>query len=120
MKLMYMHQDWTPVVVCKNKPKDTSKNEKSACATVTASGVPAWKVEANVDDDIATPIKLVSSTTANAIAQGRVAKKMTREALARAINVKVSEIADIETCKAVENRQLLAKIRKVLGIAKLD
>ena len=88
---MYTHQDWTPVVFRKNKPSSEQgkrHSSNSSTFTTTATGRPAYKIEQQVDNqDGAKPLTYVSSATANAIVQGRVAEKMKREDLAKAVVV---------------------------------
>ena len=60
--------------------------------------------------------KKVPKDIAQSIVTGRCNKKMTQEALAKALNMQQKEIAEIETCKAIYNGGHLAKIKRYLGI----
>jgi ribosome-binding protein aMBF1 (putative translation factor) len=119
---MYEHQDWTPFIIgCKKPPQKTTvqvPRTQATCVTSTTTGKPAWAIEKKIDDpDGRGPVlNRVSQETARLITGGRVSKKMTQEDLARAINVQPAIIKEIEGGKAIENKQLLAKIRQVLGL----
>jgi ribosome-binding protein aMBF1 (putative translation factor) len=109
------HQDWTTVVLRPKKSLPPPSTTRKA-TTLTPSQKPAWKIEQQVDADGGKPLTMVSSETAKAIVGGRVARKLTRQQLATRLNLQEREIADIETCKAVENKALIAKIKRFLQI----
>lgn len=118
----YSHQDWKTVVLRPKKEVEVKTVAKGAAgvstSTVsTATGKPAWKIEEQVDSDVGKPIKLVSKEDASAIVKGRVEKKLTQKELAQKLNMQQKEIADIEAGKAVENKQVLSKIKRALGLA---
>jgi putative transcription factor len=121
---MYEHQDWTPVIIRGKKPGSvqhkTQATTRVAHVTSSTTGKPAWAIEKKIDNpDAQGPLlNCVSKDTARLITQGRVAKKMTQNELAQAINVPPAIIKEIEAGKAIENKQLLANIRRVLGLQK--
>lgn len=120
--MAYSHQDWSQVVL---KKKDLSQPQKVAAskdiqATATTSSVsnkPAWKIEKEVDSDVGKPVKYVSIDDATKIINGRISKKLSQQALATALNMKLRDIQEIETRKAVENKAVIAKIKRFLQIA---
>lgn len=114
------HQDWEPVILRRSKPATTQSTSTPARkpTTLTPSQKPAYKIEQQVDaEGGGKPLTMVSPETAKAIVTGRVARKLTRQQLAQQLNLQEREIADIETCKAVENKALLAKIKRHLGVS---
>jgi len=120
---MLHHQDWE-TVIWKKKPSD-HENQKSTKAIRTTSAVvsttankPAWKIEQQVDAEHGKPIRLVAREDAQKIIAARVAKKMTQKDLACRLNMQLKDIQDIESCKAVENKAVLSKIRRVLDITR--
>ena len=118
----YAHQDWRTVLLKAGSGGTPSggtlrpASRSQAPATMSsATGTPAWKVEQRADADDGKPISLVSREDARHITNRRIALKMSQRDLALRINVDVKEVQAIEACRAVENRALLAKIRKALG-----
>jgi len=122
-------QDWTTVVFRKPKPvaqvtqpKSQQPNAKVNNQTHnslihSASSKPAWKIEKQVDDDTSkAPLNYVSTQDAKIIIQARVAAKLSQKELATRLNLQEREIKDIEACKAVENKALLARIKKFLNL----
>jgi ribosome-binding protein aMBF1 (putative translation factor) len=101
---MSIEQDWTPVVLRKNKPKTTVQHS------------PGFKKQQNIlSDDPETP-KILGSEVGKQILQARNAKKITQVDLARQINVQATVIRDYETGKIVPNKQILRLIGQKLGI----
>jgi ribosome-binding protein aMBF1 (putative translation factor) len=115
---MFVHQDWETVVLRKSKPvqKETvNKND----AKITVSQIvnkPAWKIEQQVDGDSGKPLQFVSKEDARKIVDGRVGLKLSQKDLACKLNMPLKDIQDIESCKAVENKLVLAKIKRALNI----
>lgn len=110
------HQDWTTIVFKKPKTETVDKAAKPPETLSTASSKPAWKVEKQVDSDVGKPVNYVTKTDADAIIKGRIEAKLTQKQLAQRLNMQEKDIKDIETCKAVENRLVLSKIKKALNI----
>lgn len=112
------HQDWQTVVFRKSLPqqkKDATIKPQTATMSVVANK-PAWKIEQQVDSETSKPIKFVSKEDASAIISGRVALKMTQKDLANKLCMQEKDIKDIESCKSVENKATLSKIKKLLNI----
>lgn len=122
---MYNHQDWEPVVIKKNPAKTTSASSSAVArsrvqnnnaSTSSINNKPAWKIEQQVDGDVGKPMTLVSKEDGAKITRGRVAMKLSQKDLAMKLNLPAKTIQDIENGKAVENKALLSKIRKMLNI----
>lgn len=117
---MYGHQDWTPVVLKKKSAQPVivaQKRDSTTAASVsTATNKPAWKIEKQVDGDAGKPLTYVSREDARKIIEGRVARKLTQKELAIAMNMNHKDIQDIESCHAVENKMILAKIKRYLNV----
>lgn len=104
-------QDWETVVFKKRKQNDNDKTtQRHQPATQSERlGRPAHVVERLVDES---KLPRVTEADAKLVIQGRTALKLTRQDLAKALNMKVQEIEDIENKKAFENKQILAKIKQ--------
>jgi putative transcription factor len=134
---MYSHQDWTPVVVKKKvAPVKEAVARTAAMAVATGIGgtgkvgsqcnhathnahnsdIPAWKIEKMVDGDSGPAVLRVSKEDAQAIIKGRVAMKLTQAQLARNLCIPEIDIKNIEAGKAVQNKALLARIKKALKL----
>jgi len=112
------HQDWETVIL-KKKNNDVVKETKLKTnnATLTSSMKPAWKIEQQVDAvDGGKPIQYVSSDVSKQIIGGRIAKKWNQKQLAQYANIPEKDIKDIESCKAVENKLQIAKLKKILNL----
>jgi ribosome-binding protein aMBF1 (putative translation factor) len=93
------YQDWTTVVI--RRPK--KKIEEDIYA----------KVKFETED---IKIKYVPSNVSQLIISGRNANKLTRKQLALGLNLKEDVIADIENGKAIYNGNIIARIKKYLGV----
>jgi len=93
------YQDWTTVVI--RRPK--KKIEEDIYA----------KVKFELED---IKIKYVPSNVSQLIINGRNAKNLTRKQLALGLNFKEDVIADIENGKAIYNGNIIARIKKYLGV----
>ena len=116
---MYNHQDWSTVVLKKksNEPdvKIVSKNDKQSISSV--ANKPMWKLEKQIDSvDSGKPLTYVSRDDAQKIIAGRIAMKFTQKDLANRLNMQLKEIQDIENCKALENKLILSKIKRILQL----
>ena len=94
-----LEQDWTPVVL--RKPTGTKKISPEVFVD---------KPEKEIK------IKYVSNDISQLIIAGRVAKKLTRKQLANELNYKEDVITDIETGKAIYNGNIIARIKRFLGV----
>jgi ribosome-binding protein aMBF1 (putative translation factor) len=114
------HQDWETIVFKKKSQNDVTREKVarpvSNGQTLTPYQKPAWKIEQQVDSENGKPLNLVTSEVGKAIINGRIAMKLTQKQLAQRLNMQEKDIKDIESCKAVENKALIAKIKKTLGI----
>jgi len=114
------YQDWQPVIFKKSKnvkplPSATNGTKTNGTIMNVVTGKPAWKVEKMVDNvDNGKPITYVSKVDANNITQLRVKAKLTQKELAQLARLQEKDIKDIESCKAVENKGLLAKVKAIL------
>ena len=110
--IMPSNQDWTPVILTKNKPKVQPRNmvSRDTLPKITTSS----SVKLNENDEV-TNIKYVSKDISQLIINGRINKKYTRQQLGGLVNVKESVIADIENGKAIYDGNLIAKIKKILN-----
>jgi ribosome-binding protein aMBF1 (putative translation factor) len=127
----YQHQDWKPVILKKKTPVPQQKQQnqqqkpggdsninKSRQATMSAaSAKPAWKIEEQVDSLERKPLDMVSKDIAKRIIQARTDAKLSQKELAIKANMTEREIRDIESAKAVENKAVLSKLKKILGIS---
>lgn len=117
---MYNHQDWSTIVLKKkssepSEVKIVSKNDKQSISSVVNK--PMWKLEKQIDNiDSGKPLTYVSRDDAQKIIAGRIAMKLTQKDLATKLNMQVKEIQDIENCKALENKLVLSKIKKILQV----
>lgn len=112
----YSHQDWNTVVFNKKK-QDTQIKQRSVHGGATVSTVankPAWKIEQQVDSDMGKPVQYVSKKDATEIIQKRVTCKLSQSQLATKLNLSCDVIKDIESCKAVENKSVLSRIKREL------
>lgn len=118
--MSYTHQDWKQVILKPKKVEEAKENvTKSSVVKTTVStvtGKPAWKIEKEVDSDSGKPLIYVSRDDASNIIKGRVDMKLSQKDLANRLNMQFKYIQDIESCKAIENKQDLAKIKRFLKI----
>jgi ribosome-binding protein aMBF1 (putative translation factor) len=116
-------QQWDTVILRKNKPTPTKTDEDRArvvggAAMGSASSKPLWKIEQMVDDPNAKrPLEFVKKEEAQKIVQARVAAKLSQQELAQRLNMQKKDLEMIEQCKAVENKAVLAKIKRYLHIS---
>lgn len=128
---MNTHQDWETVVFRKKPQKygtteqdinkarrqdaniDTHKKTDVSNKNLQNQSVNTRKLDAETEDF---HHKKVPTEVAKAIERGRIAKKLTQDALARALNMQSREINEIEKGQALYNGQVLAKIKKFLDI----
>ena len=105
------HQDWQQVVFRKPKPSERIIEAPKTMSSTT--GMAAYKID-NADY-AENPLKQVSREDMQYIIQGRVNKKLTQKDLAKQLNIQLKDIQDIESGKAIENKQLLSKIKRHLN-----
>ena len=116
----YQHQDWNTVVLKKRQVDDTTtKTDKAPKKTEVFSRVsskPIWKIEKQIDSDTGKPLNYVSKHDADLIIKGRIEAKLTQKQLAQRLNMQEKDIKEIETCKAIENKAVLARVKRTLNI----
>jgi putative transcription factor len=130
-----MDQDWTPVVIQKTTKQKvagmssahaisaqkmagemTTEKKFGAAENKSAhnsGGAGMKKLEESTEEF---KHATVSQSLSKAIAQARLAKKMTQKDLATAINEKPQIIQEYESGKAIPNPQILNKLDRALGI----
>jgi ribosome-binding protein aMBF1 (putative translation factor) len=109
-------QDWTPVKFGGNKEQKAAKQAAVARSITShtvnlptgADGKPAWKLEKEIDDGGAP--KKITPEDKQRIIELRNKAKLTREQLAKQLNMQKQVIDEIETGKAIENKQQIGKI----------
>jgi ribosome-binding protein aMBF1 (putative translation factor) len=116
--MAYNHQDWTEVVLNKKTSQYMKETKKKTLPVVTSSvsNKPAWKIEQDVDGEVGKPLKYISVEDAHCIVNGRISKKLSQQALATQLNMKLREIQDIESRKAIENKAIIGKIKGFLSL----
>jgi ribosome-binding protein aMBF1 (putative translation factor) len=118
MTMAYNHQDWNIVIL--NPAKKGKQESKEKCQQrpqATFSSVtnkPAWKIEQQVDSDSGKPLQLVSKQDADDVKNKRIACKLTQAQLATKLNMKLKDIQDIESYKAIENKGVISRIKREL------
>jgi ribosome-binding protein aMBF1 (putative translation factor) len=118
------HQDWETVVFRKPSVETTAvakarlphQNGSQTLSSTTSH--PAWKIEKMVDSDTGKPLDRVTKEEGVAIMQARLLAKMTQVQLAAKLNVHAKDLQEIESGKALRNSELLARIRRALGLKK--
>jgi hypothetical protein len=115
------YQDWTTVVIRRPKKKieeDIYAKVKFETLSISKEKdkitLGKNKVFSNETEDI--KIKYVPPNVSQLIINGRNAKNLTRKQLALGLNFKEDVIADIENGKAIYNGNIIARIKKYLGV----
>ena len=103
-----MNQDWTPVILKKDKPKV----KQPQFVNSTSVG----KVNVDNEGDETVKIKKISYNMAQLITKTRTEKKLTQVDLAKSCNFDKKIISDIERGDCIYNPQHINKISRVLGI----
>lgn len=129
---MHDHQDWQTVVFHKKPQKygtseqdvnkarrqdaniDTLKKGNVSNKVVGNSSIDSRKLESETEDF---HHKKVPMEVAKAIEKGRLVKQLSQDALAKALNMQSRDINAIEKGQAIYNGQVLAKIKRYLGVA---
>jgi ribosome-binding protein aMBF1 (putative translation factor) len=106
------HQDWSPVIF-KKKPEKISIPDSPQTISSTSSK-PAWKIEKMIDEGI--QLLKVSKEDSKIIIAGRINMKLSQKDLATRLNMQIKDIQEIENGKAIENKQVLSKIKKFLNV----
>jgi putative transcription factor len=106
----HSEQDWTPVIFKKpqpppKKPSNPIKNIEKDLYTDPTQEAPKQK-----------PLPRLSHDEKQKMIQARTDKKLTQAQLAQQINEPVSVIQNIEAGKVIENKLVLGKIGRLLGV----
>jgi ribosome-binding protein aMBF1 (putative translation factor) len=115
---MHIVQDWEPVILRKKAPVAPTPSEPVSKKMIsnTNSRNESVNLAKVANETEVFHHTHVSKEDARAIIQGRVAKKLTQEKLAQALNLPVKTIADIERGVAIYNGSVLARIKRYLQI----
>jgi DNA-binding XRE family transcriptional regulator len=130
----YDHQDWSTVTL-KHKggfvlsdpsapPSDadgSSRSHGGGATSSTTTSMPAWKVEQLVDDPshVGKALPVVPREVAQQIIAGRTRMKLTQKQLACKLNMQPKDIQEMENGKGIENKIVLAKVKRFLGLGKV-
>lgn len=127
-------QDWEPVVIRKKAPQSgQSAKDPRALAAAIRSGAQVETVAkygggqnknagggsnmAKLENDTENLSHAkVSTELKKMIQQARLAKKMSQQQLATAINEKPQVVQEYENGKAIPNQQVLGKLERALGV----
>lgn len=124
-------QDWTPVIMSKNRPSASASasasaprtfasiaaTKNSASAIVAATTTTSGATTGATTDDTTKKTKYIAKATSDTIRQARCDKKLTQKELAQKCNMDVSIIAEIERGgNCVYNATHVNKIQSVLGV----
>ena len=115
----YQHQDWETVYLNKKdasmeKARQQQIARQSAASVSSVTNKPSWKIEKQVDSDTGKPITYVSKADADAIRSMRIKAQLTQAQLAPLVRMKFKDIQDIESCKAVENKADISRVKQFL------
>lgn len=116
--------DWDTFTVLRKRKQtadDFKKQQRGGkTESVSKSGVDGAVAHKNYKLDQsseASTIEKVPRETAQAIIKARTARKLSQDALAKQLNVKVTVVKDIENGKApLKNNRDLQKIKRFLGV----
>lgn len=110
--MSFPEQDWTPLVIRKNKPQPSINVNKTSNQSK--------KIFDPTDPESQTEAKsiMIDKELGQLIEKHRVAKGLTQKELANALSVTVQTISDYEKGKGVRNGALISKIKRHLGINK--
>lgn len=111
-------QDWTQVVFKRTVAAGGGGGKRAssaACTQSLTSSKPAWKIEQNCENG--EKLARIDRDVAKLIVAARVAKGLSQSQLANALNMQPRVIQDVESGKTIDNRDLLAKIKRYLNIS---
>lgn len=94
------------------------KQPKPAATMSTTSSKPAWKIEKMVDGETGKPLVFTSREDAQRIVAGRVSMRLSQKDLAIRLNMQLKDLQEIETCRAVDNRNTIDRILRYLARGK--
>lgn len=126
--MSFPHQDWTPVVFRKhNKPEDVKSKEAIKHAQRTGAAVETHakdhrreeKDRARKLEDGTAVLPKLSVPMRNLMRDARTKMNITREELARRLNVKPKIIADLESGMVVSDPSIIHGVKRVLKTPEL-
>lgn len=126
-------QDWQTIILRKKQPNFTTSEQNINAArrqnlaintdvktsavnkstNVINASVNSRKLDNETEDF---HLKKVPMDVAKVIEKGRLAKKLTQDALAKSLNMQAKQINEIERGQALYNGQQLARIKRFLGV----
>ena len=109
-----LHQD-LKLVFLTNKSNTIVKKETTKVLRTKINNPIAPGVKLDENDEVR-EIKLVPKEIGNEITQARNLKHMTQKKLALELNLKTDVISNIESGKAIYNKEQIARIRRKLGL----
>ena len=108
------HQDWNTITLKKKQePSTLTKDQKNTFSGKTG-GVRILKDEQG-EEYVAKKTKTYTLEFRNRMQEARKNKSLSQKDLATKLNVKQSQISEIESGKAEWDGQLVVKIEKILG-----
>ena len=114
---MYAHQDWNTVVL--KKPTDKKVEPRQQVPEYVHQ---ARKLEADIHTSAtdeappSAPLATLSHTMRQCMIKARTEKKMTQQDIANRCNVQVSIIKALEGGIAIQDKSILNKINRHLGV----
>jgi putative transcription factor len=110
-------QDWTPVVIGRNKQRQQQQERKKAAAEASRrqSAISKTVRKALQDDGQPDKIDKIDKKVSQRIQQRRSEKGLSRKQLAQQLGVKETVLASYENGSAIPNAQLLNKMERILG-----
>lgn len=103
------HQDWTPVILSKNRKYTEEENQK-----YEQKKQEKLEKKKNEENEVKAPPK-INFELKKAIMQARLAKKMSQKDVATKLNVTLSTIQGYENGKIVPNNQFIVKLERLFG-----
>lgn len=116
------HQDWTPIVLRSSSATKKAENALKVPVRRAASADPLKKkleadlVKSDEAPDLA-PLPHLDSDNRKRLTQARINRSLTQEALAKQINIQPKIINDLESGRVINDKTVLQKINKILGIS---
>lgn len=109
-------QDWTPFVI-KNKNADNKAKAFREGRTEAIKKISLDHKSRKLEqEDEVKPIEKVSRDISVLVQQGRMEKKLTQKELAQKLNIKPEIIRDIEAGKLANDKQIISKLQRILGV----
>ncbi len=110
------HQDWKPVIIGRNKTKSKDEAKRDGTIQTVHKDHRDQHLKKIDKEDEVQHIEKVDHNVSIIIQKARMDKKWTQKDLAQKINVKFEMIRDMEAGKANEDKGLLSKLQRPLGV----